>query len=154
MPAWQPLEGSRGVWRQDHGEPSDTLWAARQPCSSRAGGSEGARWALGSQLGLPGSGQAGPSSRAGRGAPLLAAAARIPSVEERVMVLACSAKCYHISSNFHFLWAGFQLSIFLPDARISQTFRSLRRSWLSQMRRRARSDTPASGVAAGTRCGP
>lgn len=115
----------------------------------------GGLWAPGTaRLGLPGSGQAGPSSRAGRGAPLLAAAARIPSVEERVMVLACSAKCYHISSNFHFLWAGFQLSIFLPDARISQTFRSLRRSWLSQMRRRARSDTPASGVAAGTRCGP
>lgn len=82
-------------------------------------------------------GQAGPTSRAGRrSTPLLAAAAWIPSVEERVMVLACSAKCYHISSNFHFLWAGFQLSIFLPDARISQTFRSLRRSSVNQMRRR------------------
>lgn len=34
------------------------------------------------------------------------------------MVLACSAKCYHISSYFHFLWAEFQLSFLPPDARI------------------------------------
>lgn len=110
--------------------PSPAVPAARQ--------GPGGLWGPGTaRLGLPGSRQAGPSSRAGRGALLLAAAAWIPSVEERVMDLACSAKCYHISSNFHFLWAGFQLSIFLPDARISQTFRSLRRSSVSQMRRRS-----------------
>lgn len=55
------------------------------------------------------------------GAQALAAGVWIPSAEERVVGLARSAECYHISSNFHFLWAEFQLSFLPPDARVSQT---------------------------------